>query len=189
MNELDIYQIFQNIFDQSKVINGQFSIATRYGGSLDDEKVGEYITNTLKPKRYPLAALFPPVDVPGDKINSMKFKLLFLVQEGNDTKGIKKPLSNNTSGHLIIYDWKDMVDCAYNFIKVIKELSKITPRQFSIKTEMIERFSQSSTARLSGAALSFSMEILNTNCENNEYEINDFRDLLQTKDIHPQHTH
>ena len=82
MNELNIYTLFQNIFSQSAVIGGRFSIATGYGSSLDDEKVGDYIINTLKPKKYPLVALFPPIDFPKDRITEYKLKMVFVLQQG-----------------------------------------------------------------------------------------------------------
>ena len=189
MNELNFYQTFQNIFDQSDIIAGRFSIATGYGSSLDDEKVGDYITKTLKPKKYPLVALFPPVDVPGDKKTSIKMKMLFVLQEGNGSTGIKDMLANNTSGHSLIYDWKDMSECAYNFIDVLKKVSRTTPREFEIKTEMLERFSFATTAKLSGVTLSFSVEKLNAICCNNEYQDLNFGALLSKDDIHPQHRH
>lgn len=189
MNELNFYQTFQNIFDHSDIIGGRFSIATGYGSSLDDEKVGDYIVNTLKPKTYPLVALFPPVDVPGDKKTAMKMKMLFVLQEGNGSTGIKDMLANNTSGHSLIYDWKDMSECAYNFIDVLKDVSKVTPRLFEVKTDILERFSFASTAKLSGVALSFSVEKLNAICINAEYQNIDFGALLSKDDIHPQHKH
>ena len=189
-NELNIYRTFQNIFDNSKVIKGNFSIATAYGNSLDDEKVGEYITNELKPKAYPLVALFPPIDLPGDKFTTQKFKLIFVVKQKEGSIGIKDSLENNTSGHPIIFDWKDMSECAYNFMAIMTKLSKsVLPKPFNFKTEMLERFSSQGIHQLSGVALSFSMEIPNGICENSEYEIEDLGALLSTNDIHPQHQH
>lgn len=192
MNELNIYQLFQNIFNKSSVIGGQFSIATSYGSSLDDEKVGDYIINTLKPKRYPLVALFPPIDFPTKKKTTYKMKMVFVLQQGNGSTGIKDVLANNTTGHPIIYDWKDMRECALNFTHILDEVSKVTPRNFTLSTDMIERFSYLGTSKLSGVTLSFDMEVLeDIKCKNGEYNLNQIslNDLLSSNDIHPQHQH
>lgn len=193
MNELNIYTLFQNIFQESAVIGGRFSIATGYGSSLDDEKVGDYIINTLKPKKYPLVALFPPIDFPKKKVTDYKMKMVFVVQQGNGSFGIKDSLANNTTGHPIIYDWKDMRECALNFTSILDEVSKLTPRLFSISTDMIERFSYLGTSKLSGVALSFDMQVIeNLSCQNNEYQHldkNSLSRLLSTNNIHPQHQH
>lgn len=192
MNELNIYQLFQNIFDKSSVIKGAFSIATGYGSSLDDEKVGDYITNTLKPKRYPLVALFPPIDFPKQKVTDYKMKMVFVVQQGEGSTGIKDVLANNTTGHPLIYDWKDMRECALNFMDMLDKLSKLTPRMFSASIDMIERFSYMGNSKLSGIALSFEMKVLeNSQCRNSEYDLDliNPHNLLSTDNIHPQHQH
>lgn len=193
MNELNIYKLFQNIFEQSGVIEGRFSIATGYGSSLDDEKVGDYITNTLKPKKYPLVALFPPIDFPKTKLTDYKMKMVFVLQQGEGSTGIKDAMANNTSGHPLIFDWKDMRECALNFMGILGEVSKLPPRLFSAKSDMIERFSYLGTSQLSGIALSFDMQVFeNLSCQNKEYQHLDrdqLLNLLSTEDIHPQHQH
>ena len=192
MNELNIYKLFQNIFDKSSVIDGRFSVATGYGSSLDDEKVGDYITQTLKPKKYPLVALFPPIDFPKQKITDYKMKMLFILQHGEGSTGIKDALANNTTGHPLIYDWKDMRECALNFMTVLDNASKLTPRKFSAGVDMIERFSSMGTSNLSGIALSFEMKVFEDNqCRNSEYtlERDELQNLLSNDDIHPQHQH
>lgn len=195
MNELNIYKLFQNIFDKSSILEGRFSIATGYGSSLDDEKVGDYITSRLQPKRYPLVALFPPVDFPRVKKTDYKMKMVFVVQQGEGTTGIKDSLGNNTSGHPIIYDWKDMRECALNFISVLLKSSKIPPRFFDVKVDMIERFSYVGTQNLSGVTISFDMTVLDDwVCDvlsGTEYSIsdNELRCLFDKSDIHPQHKH
>ncbi len=193
MNELQIYQLFQNILDKSAIIEGRFSIATGYGSSLNEEKVGEYITETLKPKRYPLVTLFPPIDFPGPKSSEYKMKMLFVLQQGNGTTGIKEALANNTSGHLLIFDWKDMRECALNFFSILQQGAAIPPRRFSVELGMCERFSSLGTAQLSGVAISFSMKVLDVQCagDGSEYDI-DFTtmgNILSIPEIHPQHKH
>lgn len=192
MNELNIYTLFQNIFDKSSVIQGRFSIATGYGSSLDDEKVGDYIVNTLKPKKYPLVALFPPIDFPKAKLTDYKMKMVFVLQQGEGSTGIKDVLANNTTGHPLIYDWKDMRECALNFMTVLDEVSKVPPRMFSASIDMIERFSYLGTSKLSGVAISFEMKVFENNqCQNSEYTIasTELKNLLNLDIIHPQHQH
>lgn len=190
MNELQIYQTFQNIFDYSKVIDGRFSIATGYGSDLNDEKVGEFIVEKLKPKRYPLVALFPPIEFPKDKGSEFKLKLIFALQQGEGSFGIKDVLSNNTTGHPIIFDWKDMSECARNFIDVLKKVSKVTPRKFDVKANIIERFSYSGIQQLSGVTLTLDMNVIEMICNNIEYEIiGDITSLISNEDLHTQHQH
>lgn len=191
MNELNIYKTFQNIFDKSKVIQGRFSIAINYGSDLNNEKVGDYIVETLKPKSYPLVTLFPPVDFPEEKFSDYKLKLVFVLQQGEGSLGIKDSLSNNTTGHPVILDWKDMRECARNFIDILKKVGKIPPVPFSIKPGMIERFSYTGTQKLSGVTLSLDMKVKEAVCDNTEYDVEraDLSKLLSTENIHPQHTH
>lgn len=191
-NELNIYKTFQNIFDKSKVIDGRFSIATGYGSDLNDEKVGEFIVDKLKPKAYPLVALFPPIEFPKDKGSEFKLKLIFALQQGEGSSGIKDVLSNNTTGHPIIFDWKDMSECARNFIDVLKKVSKVPPRKFDIKPNMIERFSYSGIQQLSGATLTLDMNVLEIICNNTEYEVAGLEaltSLMSNEDLHTQHQH
>ena len=191
-NELNIYKTFQNIFDKSKVIDGRFSIATGYGSDLNDEKVGEFIVEKLKPKQYPLVALFPPIEFPKDKGSEFKLKLIFALQQGEGSFGIKDVLSNNTTGHPIIFDWKDMSECARNFIDVLKKVSKVTPRKFDVKANMIERFSYSGIHQLSGVALTLDMNVLEMICNNTEYEVAGLEaltSLMSNEDLHIQHQH
>lgn len=187
MNEINIYQTFQNIFDKSKIINGRFSIATGYGSDLNNERVGEFIVDKLQSKEYPLVALFPPIELPNDKGSEFKFKFIFALQQGEGSFGIKDVLSNNTTGHPIIYDWKDMSECAKNFIHILKEVSKVTPRFFKVNPGMIERFSYQGTQNLSGVALTLDMDLLEIICENTEYEVTDIPKLLCKENIHEQH--
>lgn len=189
MDELNIYKTFQNIFDNSKVIDGRFSIAIGYGSDLNNEKVGEFIVEKLQPKKYPLVALFPPIEFPKDKGSEFKFKLIFALQQGEGSFGIKDVLSNNTSGHPIIFDWKDMSECAKNFLDILKKVSRVTPRKFEVKAGMIERFSYSGIHQLSGIALTLDMNILDMICENSEYEVGDLNALISKENIHPQHKH
>ena len=192
MNELNLYMIFQNILSKSLVIEGNFSIVPGYGSDLNLDEVGEKITNEVKPKRYPIVALFPPVEMFKSKSGTFKLKFVFAVQQGNGSLGIKDIRSNNTSGHPIIFDWKDMRECAMNFYNILTELSKITPRIFDLSkdTNYIERFSDSGTAKISGVILSFDIILLNdTKCDNKEYNIIDLFELLSTDNIHPQHKH
>lgn len=192
MNELQIYKTFQNIFDLSKVIDGRFSIATGYGSDLNDEKVGEFIVEKLKPKKYPLVALFPPIEFPKDKGSEFKLKLIFALQQGEGSIGIKDVLSNNTTGHPIIFDWKDMSECARNFIDVLKKVSKVTPRKFDVKANMIERFSYSGIHQLSGVALTLDMNVLEMICNNTEYDVEGseaLSSLISNEYLHTQHQH
>lgn len=192
MNELNLYMTFQNILSKSSVIDGNFTIVPGYGADLNFEQAGETIINVVKPKRYPLVALFPPVEVIRDNVIQYKLKFIFCVQTGNGSLGIKDIKSNNTSGHPIIYDWKDMRECAVNFFQVISDLGKITPKPFNVTKDSnyIERFSEMGTAKLSGVVLSFDFTILNnTKCENSEYSISNLKDLLSLDNIHPQHKH
>lgn len=183
----------QNILSQSSIIDGNFSIVPGYGADLNLEVAGETIVNEIKPKRYPLVALFPPMEMPKSKTALFKLKFVFCVQQGNGSLGIKDIRSNNTTGHPIIFDWKDMRECAMNFYNILNELSKITPRQFDLSkdTNYIERFSDMGTAKLSGVLLSFDFTILNdSRCDNAEYSnILDLKPLLSTDNIHPQHKH
>lgn len=191
-NELNIYKTFQNIFDKSKVIDGRFSIAIGYGSDLNDEKVGEFIVDKLKPKKYPLVALFPPIELPKEKGSEFKLKLIFALQQGEGSFGIKDILSNNTSGHPVIFDWKDMSECARNFLDILKKVSKITPRNFDVKANMIERFSYTGIHQLSGVALTLDLNVLEIVCNNTEYNVSGLealKTLISNENLHTQHKH
>lgn len=195
MNELNIYKLFHDIFEYSKIIEGRFSVAVNYGHDLSQERVGEYIVEKLQPKKYPLVALFPPVDFPRGKFTEYKMKMVFALQQGEGTTGIKDALQNNTTGHPIIFDWKDMRECALNFFDALGKVSSKPPRKFFAELDMVERFSYSGTSNLSGVMVNFSLKVMENpfdDCFRNEEYSQVDEDVLRsvlTEKIHPQHLH
>ena len=85
-----------------------------------------------------------------------------------------------------------MSECARNFLDILKKVSKITPRNFDVKANMIERFSYTGIHQLSGVALTLDLNVLEIVCNNTEYNVSGLealKTLISNENLHIQHKH
>ncbi|TWP28438.1 hypothetical protein ETU09_05805 [Apibacter muscae] len=198
MNELNIYDLFQQILSKSKVIEGRFHISsTETGNDINTENLNdinlEAFGDNENKSKYPLCLLLPPVEEVNsfDELSFTKYYLVmyFLTQSQNDSIGIKNPnFFNNTSNHPLKYDWKDMRECAINFRKAfIKVTEKENYIRDSQTTDVITRVSKVGNDNLNGVKLTFKINVFEK-CGFTDYNEEDLNKIKINKtDLHLQH--
>lgn len=196
MSELNLYDAFKVILKKSKVIEGRFHVLTGEGSELNtnafDQIILDFLGQLTETKKYPCALLMPPVEVldnsrPG--WSRFKLKLFFISKKDTGTDG-----PNNTSGHPTIYDWKDMRQCAQDFITAFeyvlrqnKALDQIRP--VDSESIFIERYTKLGNDKLNGVSMSMSVDLYMP-CEKADYKDNELDAItLNLNDIHPIHKH
>jgi len=202
MNELNLYAIIQAIFDKSKVIEGRFHIAPGEGSELNTNQLDQIVVDMLgaitESKKFPLVMGLPPVEIinpsnPG--WSRFKMKLLFLTPFESNQGLIKMHnRNNNTSGHPIHYDWKDMRECAQDFISAFEyvvrkagAMDKIRP--VDSESLFIDRHTKLGNDKCNGVSITISVDIY-LPCEMADYRTNEL-DAIQVNlgNIHPIHKH
>lgn len=131
MNELLLYAIIQAVLDQSTVIAGRFFVAEGYGNDLNTENFNNFVkdsfgSNNPMFKKYPVSILLPPVEILESYEKGwsrFKCEQYFLCKMGYTGDNSFKNFNNqtNASEHPIIYDWKDMRECAGDFRRVFNQ--------------------------------------------------------------------
>ena len=199
MDELQLYQLMENVLKHSTVIEGRFHVAEGYGNDLNANNLAEVISKDIKPKKYPISVVLPPVDTPNYVTGWARFRIeqFFLCTTFHTGNGeIKSPsASTNTSKHPIRYDWKDMRECALSFRQqfnqVIKQRGllqkKVRPVSDSVDT--IRRVSLMGNDRLSGVMIIWQVDVY-FGCEVQDYAHGSVEATdLPDEDFHPLHKH
>jgi hypothetical protein len=213
MDELFLYDqengLFKQILAKSLVIEGRFHVSPNGGNDLNTADLESFLTTLNQPK-YPAAILLTPysriVKMPsGSKMEEFTFQLYFLTTSGYTGDNQIKDLdpSRNTSKHPVWYDWKDMKQCAAEFmetlIKVIKSgVSGTGPTSVPLKTvihieesnAIYRRFTKMQTTGLSGASVTFIVHLDASICSSKDYQNIDIADItIPAIEIHPIHKH
>lgn len=215
MNELFLYDrdkgLFKAVLQQSTVMQGRYFVV-KAGMDINTNNLDQYFTEvgigTVNPDQiYPCVICPPPSSTllpPSFTNEQLQFTLFFLTRSNYTGQNqVKDPdAGTQASTHLPWYDWKDMKECAANFVRQLMAVLKtkyvevggvlrplkglITVGQSSIN---ISRISELGTDTLNGIRLSFWVD-MNEGCEINDYP----QDALQAitipdLNIHPLHKH
>jgi hypothetical protein len=173
MNELFLYQLFQNILAKSNVIAGRFVVAEGYGNDLNanayDNAIIDALGQLATPQKYPVAILLPPVEIVSDRGTGwcrFKLRMFFLSTTYNDgASAIAGIAANtNTSSESINHVWNKMRNCAGDFRTVFNTLVRMRGLINSIReadeaADVYERYSMMNNDRVSGVCLSFELDL------------------------------
>ena len=198
MDELQLYQLMENILKHSTVIEGRFHVAENYGNDLNSGNLGDIISTEIKPKKYPISVILPPVDTPNYTAGWSRFRIeQFFLCTGQYTGSgaIKSPAnSTNTSKHPTRYDWKDMRECAIAFRQQFEEVIRAKGllnqvRPVSGSTDTVRRVSNMGNDRLNGVLIVWQLDV-NFGCDIADYDEGAIAATqLPDEDIHPLHKH
>ena len=183
-DELFIYQLFQNILNTSYVMEGRFHVLRdKRMSDIQETNFGETLTDFLgglqEKKKYPCVVMLPPTEeqILDDKgWTNMVFNMLFLCLDRRTGDGdIKTPnVQTNTSMHTFQQDWKDMRECAGNFKKMLRTVTRdptITNLIHENRRTHDEysRVTYKANDKLNGVLLTFQMQVWNNYCEMDDY--------------------
>ena len=182
MNELNLYDLFNQIISKSKTIK-RFIVAPGYGNDLNKNNLGEILTDALggikDGVKYPLCLMLPPVEVieSYDKgWSKFKCRLYFLDVQNNDANGIANiNVSNNLSQKTIKSIWNKMRVCGTDFRKVFLQVSEknlTSGVRDGQNIDVIDRVSNVANDKVAGIGISFDVEIF-MGCEISDYSESD----------------
>jgi hypothetical protein len=204
MNELILYKIIEAILKQSVVIAGRFVVCEGYGNDLNANNYNDVIKDALDNYKYvglkyPVSVLMPPMEViESHEKGWSRFKLeqFFLCTTGytgtHEIKGLNS--STNTSEHSIMYDWKDMRECAGNFRKmfnqILREKGYLNYINSATTPDFIRRVSNMGNDKLSGVVITYEINIAMP-CTMADYPPAAISNIIlpTITDIHPLHKH
>lgn len=199
MNELNLYDLFEQIISKSKTMK-RFVMAPGYGNDLNKNNLGELLTDILggikDGPKYPLCIMMPPVELieSYDKgWSKFKCRVFFLDTQNNDSNGISSiNKSNNLSKHTIKHIWKDMRICGIEFRKIFQLVTE-RDLQAGIRDgqsiDVIDRVSNVANDKVAGIGISFDVELF-IGCEITDYSDADITSITINKtDLHPRHEH
>lgn len=172
MNELFLYQLYQNIFKASSVIEGRFAVlksAADINTSNFDELVKDAISGLVGTRKYPVVLLLPIFEqVPSYERGwaTMRNHMFFLTADKRNGDGSIKAINTdlNASEHPAWYDWKDMREVAGNFRtkfnEVVRSAGLLTQiRELAKGVDTYSRVSMVGNDRLNGVGLQFNVEM------------------------------
>lgn len=201
MNELNLYDLFQQILTKSKVIEGRFHVSSNnVGNELNTSNLEEITRDSFgaicTKRKYPIAILLPPTEIinnyeDNEGYTSYHLRMLFLTQTYNNSRGINSPnFMNNTSQHPIKYDWKDMRECAINFRKAFIIVTNAQKDKYILDgqgEDSIHRITNIGNDKLSGVIITFKV-LLYELCNLTDYETTELDNIIiKNTDIHPLH--
>lgn len=194
MNELNLYNLFEQIISKSRTMK-RFVVAPYYGNDLNKNNLGEITEDVIggmkDQVKYPICMMLPPVEVIEDYdkgFSRFKCKLYFLANPYSVNSSINK--TTNTSKHTVQQTWKDMRLCAIEFRKA---LQLVTQKNMNAGIrdgqgiDVIDRVSNVANDKLSGVGISFDVDVF-LGCELSDY----FQGMIDTivintNDLHPRH--
>ncbi len=195
ISELFLYDqdagLFKNILVNSTVMQGRFFVGD--------------LAKVTADQVYPCVVCLPPKSLftSADFLEeTFTFQLFFLTKTGiTGQNQIKSPNPDNlTSLHPVWYDWKDMKECANNFMRIVKQLiaQKLiddVPMKSLIAIDttrlipQVLRISNAGTSNASGVSLTFNV-ILKNNCQTDDYPGLDIDTVtIPDTNLHPLHKH
>lgn len=199
MNELNLYDLFEQIISKSKTMK-RFIIAPGYGNELNKNNLGEILSDIIggikDGKKYPVCIMMPPVELIEnyDKgWSKFKCRVFFLDTPNNDSNGIANiNKSNNLSKHGIKQVWKDMRGCAIDFRKVfqiVTENNLLSGIRDGQSMDVIDRVSNVANDKSAGVGISFDIDLF-LGCEVSDYTDAGISSIVINRtDLHPQHEH
>ncbi len=187
MNELNLYDLFEQIISKSKTIK-RFVMAPGYGNDLNKNNLGEiltYIIGGIKDgAKYPLCIMMPPVELieSYDKgWSKFKCRVFFLDTQNNDANGIANVNKfNNLSKKTIKHIWKDMRGCGIDFRKVFQLVTERNMRsgiRDGQSIDVIDRVSNVANDKVAGIGISFDVELF-IGCEVMDYNDSDIDSII-----------
>ena len=198
MNELNLYKLIQDIVNGSYVMEGRFVVLNGKGKDLNADNFSNIVYDALggmtSERKFPLVALFPPVNFP-DYIhnwNHYPLRMFFLTTVFNTGDGDIKEINPDAriSDHTKEQCWADMERCANDFRRMFNIatmqpafLNKIREKQPA--GNRISRFTNVGNADLAGVELSFGVELA-MDCNVTDYDTT-VTIPAPTVNPHPQH--
>jgi hypothetical protein len=209
-SELFIYDrdqgLFKEVLKQSTVMQGRYYILDN--AQMNAANYGQYIAEALNglsvaAQKYPVCLCMPPRSQPENK-ETFLFNLFFLTRSGATGQNQIKEIDIDTqvSTHHSWQDWKDMKECAWNFLQALKKTIRTRVVTISIENHIplrsfisldptgidITRLSNIGTDNVSGVQVSFKME-MTIDCALHDYpdELNVIN--IPPLTIHPLHKH
>lgn len=197
-----IIELFTNVLEKSKQIQGRLFVAPRYGQEINSDRLETVLQETIKDvdaKKYPLALLFPPRTKGDFRVKTDSWRdvhiVLFFLQTTyyNGNNQIKTPnRGTQTSMHTVPQDWHDMDRCATNFIYVLNQIQRSknlinTAFRLTSDKAVISPVSFVGVDRTSGVRLDFDCQIFG-GCDVEDYTDEDINSIIvPTGDSHPEH--
>jgi hypothetical protein len=208
MDELFIYDrdksLFKAVLQQSIVMEGRYHVSPNSGQDLNSNNL-DTLVPSLPGDKYPICVCLTPRSYlkmeNGQQKEEFYFTLLFLCQTYTGKNGTKNPdPRTRKSTHEVWYDWKDMKQCASDFIITLdnvtrkKKLANNLPiaTEFNIEVEKVDikRLSRFNEDRLSGVAITFCGNLMGGFCEVKDYLPEAFAAIeIPDQNVHAHHKH
>lgn len=188
MNELELYKLFTKIISKSKKLKGRFVVADGYGNDLNKDNFGDIekdIIGGLKStNKYPVALLFPPVEIPenyeDNSKSTYKLTMYFLDKPFAQKNSIVQRNTNTNQSDKKVEDtWKEMVECAKSFRKafnIVADYSNGFIHENERVKDVISRYSDTGADKVSGCELIFEINIFQ-GCDYTDYDLEDLTDI------------
>lgn len=204
MDELFVYDenrgLFKEILKQSNVMEGRYHVTTNNGQDLNANNLGTVVATVVQ-KKYPLCVCVAPKSVintiNGQQREDFYFNLLFLCKSYNAANGTDQ--HTRKASHDIPWDWKDMKECAANFILMLDTVLRTRringvpiAALFNIDAENItvRRLTKFTEDNTSGVWISFKGDLLGEICEIKDYSSTAAQDIIiPPLTIHQAHKH
>ncbi len=219
MNELFLYDrdngLFKEVLKQSTVIEGRYHVAPGYGHELNTGNLEAFIKDPKtglsdEKQKYPICVCMVPrstiVQRNGSDWEYFYFNMFFLCTTYYTGQNkVKQPdPGSGISTHHVWYDWKDMQECARNFLTVLDEvvrnktvveneierpMATVFHRDHTMVVD-IKRLTKFNNDRLSGVSVLFNLYLDASVCSFQDYPA-DVLDKISIPELnpHPLHKH
>lgn len=204
MDELFIYDekrgLFKEILKQSNVMEGRYHVTVNNGQDLNANNLGTVVADVVQ-KKWPMCVCVAPKSVigtvNGQQREDFYFNLLFLCKSYNAANGTDQ--KTRKANHDIPWDWKDMKECAANFITVLDKFLRTrridgvpVAALFNIDLEniVVRRLSKFTEDNCSGVWISFKGDYLGDICVVKDYPADAVENIIMPPlIIHEGHKH
>lgn len=200
-----IKQLFKNVLEYSRGIQGRFFYMPALGAELDsanfDQVIKDQFDRPDDDKSYPAAFLMPPVseammvDMLGEW-QSYEIDMLFLATQFQDGENQIRDRNDatGTSTHEPLFDQHDMMRCAINFVLVLNRVARDRSNQlirdkFRVDSDPKRIFPVAfrTASNLAGVRLRFGVSVMN-GCKLEDYASEDIPAItIPDSDPHPEH--
>lgn len=197
-----ITDLFTNVLQKSKAIEGRFTVSSAVGQEINSDTLGQVLTDAITQnkgnKKYPLSIMMPPVSRGEFKYNQQEFEgyaisMFFLKTTYYDSNNqiANRNQNTNTSMHTIPQDWHDMKRCAVSFLRVLDKVqrsgSMLNYFRLLSGEKIFRPVSNIGTDRASGVKVDFQIQVF-AGCEIEDYDPNDISTInIPVADSHPEH--
>jgi hypothetical protein len=202
-NELGIYQLLRNILSKSTVIEGRFAILHGVAADINTTDFGQQVKDVLDglkvSKKYPAVVMSPPYEtqnVDDRGWTTYRFDMFFLTlsQRTGDGEIKNRDIETNLSNHTKEQDWKDMREVAGNFVKKLREITRVPPvcsilREVYGSRNEYKRLTVKANDNLNGIFLSFDMQVAEDYCTFTDYAEDAVIEIPEDFSPHPLHKH